>query len=64
MSEELELWRRDPVEIIRELLGNPAWKADISYEPMRYFEDKDHSIHIIDEAWTADWWWKTQVSRL
>jgi Plavaka transposase len=32
-DEKLELWRRDPVECIRELLGNPALKNHMKYAP-------------------------------
>lgn len=64
MVEEVELWQRDPVECIRELIGNPAWKDDIVYEPEMVFTDKGGNNCIIDKAWTADWWWKTQVSVL
>ena len=32
-SEKLELWRRDPVECVRELLGNPALKDYLKYAP-------------------------------
>lgn len=31
MSEDVELWCRDPVECIQELIGNPALASDISY---------------------------------
>lgn len=61
MAEELELWRRDPIECIRELLGNPNLKNDIAYEPVRAFKDQEGTNRIYDEAWTADWWWQTQV---
>lgn len=62
MVEEVELWQRDPVECIKELIGNPAWKDEIAYEPEMVFTDAAGTNRIIDEAWTGDWWWKTQVS--
>lgn len=61
MSEEIELWRRNPLECIRELIGNPAFKDKISFEPAQVFTDKGCTNRVIDETWTADWWWKTQV---
>ncbi|KAF8152479.1 hypothetical protein B0H34DRAFT_784587 [Crassisporium funariophilum] len=60
MTEHLELWRRDPVQCVRELIGNPALKDDIAYEPERVYTDKGGTNRIFDEAWTGDWWWKTQ----
>jgi hypothetical protein len=32
---ELDLWVRDPVECIRDLIGNPEFKDDIKYAPER-----------------------------
>ncbi|KAI0665542.1 hypothetical protein C8Q78DRAFT_1072936 [Trametes maxima] len=39
LTEELELWRRDPVECIRELIGNPAFKDHMSYAPVKVTRD-------------------------
>jgi hypothetical protein len=61
IQEELELWMRDPVECIKELVGNPAFKEKICYVPEQVFTSNDRKTRIIDEAWTADWWWETQV---
>jgi len=33
MTEEMELWRRDPIECVKELIGNPAFKNFMSYVP-------------------------------
>ena len=62
MGEDLEHWRRNPLDCIKELIGNLAFKDKMVYEPAQFFTDKDHTTRIIDEAWTADWWWETQVS--
>ena len=60
LTEELELWRRDPVECIAELIGNPAFAPFISFAPvimqkggMRYWGEMN----------TGDWWWTKQVSK-
>ena len=60
-SEKLELWRRDPVECVRELLGNPALKNYLKYAPERVYEDSEGNSRVYDEMWTANWWWDTQV---
>jgi len=62
MHEKLELWRRDPVDCVKELLGNPAFKEFISYTPERVFSDNAGKERIFDEMWTADWWWNMQVT--
>lgn len=61
LIEELELWRRDPVECVKELVGNPAFKEFMSFVPEQVFSDKDGEERVLDEMWTADWWWNTQV---
>jgi hypothetical protein len=62
MVEHVELWRRNPVECIRELLGNPAFREIISYQPERVYEDAEGTNRIYDEMWTAEWWQEIQVS--
>lgn len=61
--EPVELWRRNPVECIRELLGNPDFKEYLRYAPEKLFADADGTERIYSEMWTGDWWWDTQVSR-
>lgn len=51
MGEELDLWHRDPLQCIEELLGNPAFEN-------KFFTDEGCTNRLIDEAWTADWWRK------
>ena len=60
-SEQLELWRPDPVECVRELLGNPALKDHLKYSPVRVYEDSEGTSRVYDEMWTGTWWWDTQV---
>ncbi|KAH9947697.1 hypothetical protein B0H21DRAFT_778363 [Amylocystis lapponica] len=60
MSEMLELWYRDPVECVRELLGNPAFANVMHYTPERVYEDEERKSAVTDEMWTAEWWWETQ----
>ena len=62
LSEDVELWFRDPVECIAELIGNPAFNGSISYAPEHVYTDSSCESRIWDEMWTADWWWTTQVS--
>lgn len=61
MTEEVELWRRNPIECVEELIGNPAFKDLLAYSPERVFEDKRGSNRVYDEMHSADWWWTTQV---
>lgn len=35
LTEEMDLWRRDPVDCVADLMGNTAFKDSIVYEPVR-----------------------------
>ena len=61
MTEDLELWMRDPIECVKELLGNPAFRKWMSFVPERVYADENGTNRIYDEMWTADWWWEIQV---
>ncbi|KAH7920044.1 hypothetical protein BV22DRAFT_1107884 [Leucogyrophana mollusca] len=60
LGEEVELWLRDPVECVKELIGNPMFDGHIAYAPERAFADQGGTQRIIDDMWTADWWWQKQ----
>jgi Plavaka transposase len=60
--ERLELWRRDPVECMKELMGNPIFKDSLEYTPQKHFTDKEGNNRVFDEMWNGDWWWDTQVN--
>lgn len=62
MAQVLDLWRRNPMAVIQELIGNPAFRDAMSYTPERVFEDEEKMERVIDEMCTADWWWDIQVS--
>lgn len=61
-KEDLELWYRDPVEVVRELMGNPMFRHDMRYAPERVYQDSCGEKEVVNEMWTAEWWWKMQVS--
>ncbi|KAJ7762799.1 hypothetical protein DFH07DRAFT_867460 [Mycena maculata] len=62
-TETVEMWYRNPLECIRELLGNPSFTKQC-YEPSRIFKAQDENGEGINreynEMWTADWWWNIQ----
>jgi hypothetical protein len=64
LTEDVELWRRNPVDCVRELIGNPAFKEVMAYAPEKVFSNADGSNRVFDEMWTGDWWWNIQVSSL
>ncbi|KAG2099222.1 uncharacterized protein F5147DRAFT_640620 [Suillus discolor] len=60
LSEEVEIWMRDPVECVKDLIGNPTFKNHMAYAPSRAYKDKGGTQWLIDDMWTADWWWDKQ----
>jgi hypothetical protein len=61
-KEMLEFWYRDPVQCVRELIGKPAFDGYLKYAPEQHFADDAGEVEVINEMWTASWWWKIQVS--
>ena len=61
VTEVLDLWRRNPVDCVRELIGNPTFREVMGYAPERQFVDEELLERVLNEMWTADWWWKIQV---
>jgi hypothetical protein len=64
-NEEADVWMRDPVECIRELIGNLLFKDSIKYASYRVFNKMNNNgegrNRGWDEAATADEWWDLQV---
>ncbi|PSS06857.1 hypothetical protein PHLCEN_2v3534 [Hermanssonia centrifuga] len=54
--EVLEMWKRDPVECIRELIGHPSFQDCLRYAPEEIFEDPYGEKWMYNEMWTAEWW--------
>lgn len=61
-TEDIELWRRNPVECLQELLGNSAFREHLQYGPIQLHGNGEGTQRIYDEMWTGEWWWETQVS--
>jgi Plavaka transposase len=59
--ETVELWRRNPVECVQELIGNPEFKQYMKYAPYRLYMNDDGTEQSWDEMATGSWWWDIQV---
>ncbi|KAJ7737447.1 hypothetical protein DFH07DRAFT_753069 [Mycena maculata] len=62
-KETVEMWYRDPLECVKELLGNPSFAGKQGYKPIRVFrrlKDGVYSNQEFSEMWTAEWWWNIQ----
>ncbi|CDO72220.1 hypothetical protein BN946_scf184970.g72 [Trametes cinnabarina] len=59
LSEELDLWRQCPVDAVRELMGNPAFRAYMAYAAVRM---KRNGVRFYSEMNTGDWWGDVQTA--
>ncbi|KAJ7314250.1 hypothetical protein DFH08DRAFT_716947 [Mycena albidolilacea] len=55
-TETAELWFRDPVECVKELIGNPSFKDVMDYAPTRLFVDAEGAEEFFKEMSSASWW--------
>ncbi|KAL0951815.1 hypothetical protein HGRIS_008482 [Hohenbuehelia grisea] len=60
-TETLDLWYRDPVECVAELMGNPAFKEAMRYAPEQIYADANGEVEVINEMWTGSWWRQIQA---
>ncbi|KJA28252.1 hypothetical protein HYPSUDRAFT_129651 [Hypholoma sublateritium FD-334 SS-4] len=60
-TEEVELWHRNPVECIREIIRNPTFREYMSYQPARVYRKSDFTSREYNEMWICDWWWQMQA---
>ncbi|KAI9061956.1 hypothetical protein FKP32DRAFT_1574810 [Trametes sanguinea] len=56
-TERIELWSRNAVDCVRELMGNPAFRESLVYSPQRSYVDEEGRGRLYDNMWTGDWWW-------
>ncbi|KAF8057386.1 hypothetical protein FPV67DRAFT_1724001, partial [Lyophyllum atratum] len=63
-TEEVELWHRNPVECIQELLENPLIGGRNTYASCRVFRNEDCTNREHGEMNTGDWWPETQQEKL
>ncbi|KAK0440879.1 uncharacterized protein EV420DRAFT_1279061 [Desarmillaria tabescens] len=59
-TEEVELWKRDPVACVRKLIGDPRFINCICYAPERIYKDSNGTSRVYSKMATADWWWEIQ----
>jgi hypothetical protein len=64
LEEEVEFWYRDPIECVKEILGNPALRPHIKYAPEKMHQDLNRTVRVYEGIHTADWWWELQVRGL
>jgi hypothetical protein len=61
-DEHVEIWMRDPVQCVADLLSNPALVNCIQFAPVRLYTcKKGRKERVYSEMWTGDRWWELQV---
>ncbi|KAG6808947.1 hypothetical protein H0H92_002281 [Tricholoma furcatifolium] len=60
LTQEIELWHRNPVECIKELLESPFIGKKNAYQPIRVYRDHAQTNRKYSETNTGDWMWETQ----
>ena len=53
LTEENELWVRDPIECIWEPIGNPAFRDHMVYVCQQVFTDKEGETRHYSEIWAG-----------
>lgn len=56
-----ELFWRDPLKVVKQLLADPAYQNHLSYVPVKVFNDASSTTRQYNEMWTGNWWWRAQV---
>ncbi|KAG8767417.1 hypothetical protein FRC12_006265 [Ceratobasidium sp. 428] len=51
---------RPVVDVIRDLIGNPAFRKVMRYAPERHWTSRWRHSRVYGEMWTANWWWRLQ----
>ncbi|KAM5545161.1 hypothetical protein V8D89_001272 [Ganoderma adspersum] len=62
MTEVLDLWVHDPMAVIADLIGNPEFKDDLTYEPSWMYEEENGKIveEFVNNMPSAKWMWELQ----
>jgi hypothetical protein len=61
LTETVTMLRRDPVEVIAELVNNPMLAKGMTFAPEHAYVDADKTVPLYDEMWTGDAWHRAQV---
>ena len=62
MTEDIELWCRDPTDALRSLWGSPALLQFMGFAPEKQYTNSEMEKCLYNEMNTGNWWWKKQAS--
>ncbi|CDO76939.1 hypothetical protein BN946_scf185006.g21 [Trametes cinnabarina] len=61
-TERIELWSRDIVECVKELMGSATLCDSLAYAPTRQYVDEEGQERLYDNMWSGNWWWDVQTA--
>jgi hypothetical protein len=61
MTEQYEVWHRDPRQVVHQLLSNPEFNGHFDYTPHRQFEDNQRRW---SDFMSGNWAWKQAVCNI
>ncbi|KAJ3920759.1 hypothetical protein F5877DRAFT_37399 [Lentinula edodes] len=59
-GQSFDIYKRDILECIRALYGNPDHCQYMCFAPERHYSDADKTIRLYHDFSTGKWWWDTQ----
>lgn len=62
LTEDVEMWYRDIIALVREIIGNSTYGSHLVFAPKIEYVDDAQTERKYDEMWMADWWLAVQVS--
>lgn len=61
MKEEVDMWVRNPMDCVWELIGNASLREHLTYAPCCIWQNGDKLKRVYNKRHTADWWSDSQV---
>jgi len=61
VAEPFDLYWRNPLEVIGDLLADPNFADNMAFAPERRYTDINRKSRLYNEMHTGDWWWEIQV---
>ena len=58
-----EVWHRNPVEVVQDLLDNASFEDCLKWTPQRKYRDSEGASRVFKEMNSGDWWWRLQVRK-
>lgn len=56
-----EVFYRNPIDCLRAVLGDPAFKDYISYAPEKHYAEATRTTRMYTDMKTGDFWFEVQV---